>query len=407
MKIAVIVSTFPKLSETFILNQITGLCDRGHEVFIFSRFRPTEPISHLDVRKYDLLKKTRYFTRIPDSKRLCRIKAVGWILKSFFCRPGVVIRTLRYLLGGGSPFSYPVFFTALAVLQTRPDVIHCHYGHNGNLIRHLKLIDSSVAFITMFHGHDVRLGLEGGKDYYSPLFTTADWILANSEHTSRALLEQGANPQRIRVHPVGIELKKYPFRKTVSRSAEGPLRVLTVSRLHEDKGIEYSIRAIGHLISSYPLLSVEYRIVGDGPLEESLKQLTRDLDLSGQVHFIGALDQTGVIEQLLEADVFLLTSLHEGLGMALLEAQAVGLPIVATETDGIPEAVDPNRSAVLVTPKDIEGTAQQLYNLLMEPERRQRMGQAGRRHVERNFDVNQLNDTLVQIYEQIQEKPAK
>ena len=83
MKIAVIASMFPKLSETFILNQITGLCDRGHEVSVFSRFRPAESFFHPDVKKYDLLNKTHYFPEIPHSKWHCRFKAAGWILRSF------------------------------------------------------------------------------------------------------------------------------------------------------------------------------------------------------------------------------------------------------------------------------------------------------------------------------------
>ena len=400
MKIAVIVSTFPKLSETFILNQVIGLCRRGHPVTIYSRFRPTETIVHPDVVQYDLLKKTRYFSRVPSSKWLCRLKAAAWILLCFPCRPGIVIKTLRYLLGARGSFSYPVLFTALSVLRDRPDIILCHYGHNGNLIRPLKLIDPSVAFITLFHGHDIRLGLKGGPDYYTELFGTADRILANSEHTRRALLEQGADSQRTLVHHVGIEPEKFPCRQAAVRN-KGPLRILTVSRLAEDKGLEYSLRALHRLITEHPALSVEYRIVGDGPLEESLKQLTRELGLSGRVRFMGALDQTGVIQQYREADIFLLTSLHEGLGMVLLEAQAIGVPIVAARTDGIPEAVDPGRSAVLVPPKDIEETARQLYHVLTNPELWKQMGQAGRNHVETYFDVHVLNDRLVQIMDQI------
>lgn len=401
LKVAVIVSTFPKISETFILNQITGLVRRGHEVTIFSRFRPTESVVHPEVQEYDLLEKTVYFPSIPDRKWACRLKAAGCILLSFFCAPDVVIRTLRYLLGRGAPFSYPVLFSALTVLRFRPDVIHVHYGHNGNLFLPLKQIEPSAAFLTMFHGHDLLLGLEGGKDYYTRLFAEADLILANSEFTRDRLLEQGADAVKIRVHYVGIEVKKFPCRKELPHPDREDFRILTVARLCEQKGLDCSLQAVHHLIQMFPSFPIEYRIAGDGPLANSLKQLAQEWGVSEQVSFLGSLEQTEVIRHLREADAFLLTSIHEWLGMVLLEAQAVGVPVVAVRIGGIPEAVDPGRSAILVPPRDPQATAAALARLLKNPDQRLRMGQAGRQHVEKHFDIDGLNDKLEQIYREL------
>ena len=143
---------------------------------------------------------------------------------------------------------------------------------------------------------------------------------------------------------------------------------------------------------------MEYRIAGGGQQENRLKQMVRELGLSKRVHFLGPLDQTEVIRQLQEADLFLLTSIREWLGMVLLEAQAIGLPVVATRVGGIPEAVDPDHSAVLVPPEDPQAAARALDECLHASEMRIRMGRAGRRHVENRFDVDNLNDTLVQIF---------
>ena len=121
------------------------------------------------------------------------------------------------------------------VFQTRPDVIHVHFGNIGKLLLPLKRIEPSVVFITMFHGHDLLIGLAGGKDYYAALFSEADLILANSEFTRARLLEQGADDQRIRIHYVGIEIDKFPYRKELPRHDREIFRVVTVARLCEQR----------------------------------------------------------------------------------------------------------------------------------------------------------------------------
>ncbi|HOK65777.1 MAG TPA: glycosyltransferase [Anaerohalosphaeraceae bacterium] len=163
MRIAVIVSTFPKLSETFILNQITGLLKRGHTVRIFSRYHPQERVLHSEVAEYELLERTVYLPTVPVSKWVCRFKAVGWLLRFLFTHPVVLFRVLRYLLSRQEPFSYLLFFHSLPILSFRPDVIHVHFGNNGTFYWPLKIIQPKTAFLTMFHGHDLLLGLEGGR----------------------------------------------------------------------------------------------------------------------------------------------------------------------------------------------------------------------------------------------------
>jgi colanic acid/amylovoran biosynthesis glycosyltransferase len=280
-------------------------------------------------------------------------------------------------------------------------VIHVHFGHNGNLILPLKRIEPSTAFITMFHGHDLLMGLSDGKENYTDLFREADLILANSAYSLDRLLELGANPQRLRIHYVGIEMNKFPYRKEHPDLTQGAFRVLTICRLDEQKGLEYSIRAINRLVSTNPSISIEYRIVGGGCQEAFLKHLVEELNLSQQVYFLGPLDQEGVIRHLLNSDVFLLTSIREWLGMVLLEAQAVGLPIVATEIGGIPEAVVPGQSAILVPARNSLAAAEALTECLKNPIKRIEMGIAGRKHVEKNFDINNLNDKLECIYEDL------
>lgn len=401
MRIAVIVSMFPKLSETFILNQITGLVRRGHTVRIFSRFRPAETVFHPEVQEYDLLSQTVYLPTIPVSKWSCRMKAMLWLLRFFFSHPVVTVRLLRYLLGRKEPFSYLLFFHSLPILAFKPDVIDVHFGNNGSFYWPLKEIQPKAAFLTMFHGHDLLLGLQEGPEYYRSLFAKADLIVANSEFTRLRLLEQGASPERVRVHYVGIALDRFPFRQEWAVAPDRPFRVLTVGRLCEQKGLEMSLQAVRRLVDMVHPAAVVYHLVGEGPDRTKLKQLARDLGLDKTVVFEGALEQQGILEQLHWADLFLLTSRDEWLGVVLLEAQAVGVPIVATEVGGIPEAVVPGRSAILVPPADVEAAAKAMADLLKNPDKRVQMGREGRHYVQQQFDIEILNDKLERIFTEL------
>jgi colanic acid/amylovoran biosynthesis glycosyltransferase len=99
-----------------------------------------------------------------------------------------------------------------------------------------------------------------------------------------------------------------------------------------------------------------------------------------------------------QADVFLLTSVYEWLGVVLLEAQAIGLPIVATNVGGIPEAVSAGESAILVPPSNPRAAAEALAECLRHPEKREKMGLAGRKHVEEHFDIEVLNERLERFF---------
>lgn len=398
MRIAVIVSTFPKLSETFILNQITGLLKRGHSVRIFSRNRPSETLFHPEVAEYGLWEKTVYLPVVPASKWVCRLKAVLWLLRFLLTHPVVLFRVLRYLLGREESFSYFLFFHSLPILAFEPDVIHVHFGNNGVFYWPLKVMQPKTAFLTMFHGHDLLLGLEEGPEYYRSLFAHADLILANSGFTRQRLLEQRASPERVRIQYVGIEPTRFPFRPDLLVRTGKGYRVLTVCRLCQQKRPDIALQAVKRLVKTIDPEPITYHLVGEGPQRAQLEELAKTLGIDKQVVFEGALDQKGVLEQMQQADVFLLTSQDEWLGVVLLEAQAAGVPIVATNVGGIPEAVLPGRSAILVPVGDAEAAAAAMAELLQDPERRIRMGRDGRKYVEETFDIDKLNEKLEKIY---------
>lgn len=405
MKIAVIVSNFPSLSETFILKQITGLIDQGHKVDIYAKRKPQEEIVHPAVQQYGLLNKVRYFPPIPSRKMDCRLKALGYLLRSFIFSFGKTCRALKYCLRRPAGFSYPILFQLLTMTNKDYQILFCHFGYNGNIGLHLKKIQPKIKLITMFHGNDVRLGLESGGTLYTELFQAADMILVNSRAYYEKLIELGCPADKTQIHYEVFDFSKF---KSSSRREEvqqkQPRRILTVGRLVQEKGLEDGIQAFRILLDRNPGLNLQYQIVGGGPLQKKLECLIHDLRLDGKVLLSGPVDSERVVQYLHQSDIFFFPSIQEALGVALMEAQAAGLPIVASEVGGIPEAVRPGVTAFLVPPGDVRGFADKLNLLLHDRPCWERMSGAGPEFVKNTFDGSILNHKLVQMMQTLLNK---
>lgn len=398
MKIAFLVNNFPKISETFILNQITELIDRGHEVEIFARRRPDEDQVHSDVHEYNLISKA-YYPNVPSNKVHRLLQAGPLFVTNVLRNPQRVIESLRFRKYGRDALSLRMLYYATTFTDSNFDILFCHFGLNGNLGALLSQTGTDAPVVTMFHGFDVRRGLESESPLYNPAFSHSDVLLANSETTKKKIIELGANPEKVICHPVGIDVSAFPYHPSFDDKKEtDPIVITTVARLAEIKGHEYSIRAIAEVIRRNPNRKLEYRIVGGGSQRESLEDLVQELGIEDSVRFLGQVNYKAVQHQLRESDIFLLSSLDEGLGMVLLEAQATGLPIVATEVGGIPQAVDQGKSAFLVSPKDPTSLADRIEGLCENPELCEEMGMHGREYVSEKFDIYDLASDLEDIF---------
>jgi colanic acid/amylovoran biosynthesis glycosyltransferase len=402
MKIAVIVKEFPTLSETFILNQITGLIDLGHEVDIYSRIKPIVTRYHSDIRQYDLLERTFYLEEVPANKGIRVLKAFKALMKNLHRSPRMLLSSLNIFKYGKESLSLNLFYITIPFAGKRYDIIKCHFGPNGNLGVMLKNMGIGKKVVTMFHGHDIRKGLQTGGDMYRTLFEAGDCFLANSDYTYRNLISLGADAQRVFYHPGGIDLARFPYRKQGNnREHSKPIVVLTVARLVHEKGLEYGTHAIRKLLERSPSLSLIYHIVGQGPLEKSLKTLVGELNLSEKVFFLGGMVQKQVLQEMSRADIFLLPSVEETLGVVLMEAQATGLPVVATDVGSVDQVLKNGESGYLVPSRDPDAIADKLMYLTEHRDLWPQMGRYGRKFIEKNFDIKKLNKRLVEIYEEL------
>ena len=175
------------------------------------------------------------------------------------------------------------------------------------------------------------------------------------------------------------------------------LLVLSVGRLHEQKDQTTLLRAWRRVADSQP--DAVLALVGSGGLDRVLRELAAALDIAGSVRFVAP--RPGLAEAYADADVFALSSRWEGLPYVLLEAMAYGLPVVSTAVDGVPEAVTDGGTGVLVPPGDTDAFGRALESLLADPQRRNRLGEAGRLRVSGAFTLEKMVDELVAVYRDV------
>jgi colanic acid/amylovoran biosynthesis glycosyltransferase len=406
MKIALLVNDFPETSEAFILNQIVALIRLGHELDIYARQRvyPSGSERHEDLERYHLLDRTHFhpmprpwLPRLGSAFR--RMSRWGWR------NPKITLESINVLRHGRLALSLTLLHELLPPIESpqRYDVIHCHFGPNGRCAvawRDFGALRGPI--ITTFHGYDVnRLPRIHGSNLYQRLFKEGELFTVGSEFIKGRIIALGAPEDRIAKLPMGVDLSRFRFTERI-KSHDGVLRLLTVARLQEVKGIEYALRAIAVVKDKYP--NLHYQIVGDGPLRARLEELAGRLGLANNVEFLGALSQEKVVKLYQHAQIFLLPSIvarsgeEEGQSLALVEAQASGLPVIATRTGGIPESIREGKSGLLVPPQDPDALAGAIEQLVEHSQAWGRMGRAGRTHVEQHFNLEHLNDKLIDLY---------
>ena len=292
MKIAFIVNVFPILtSETFILNQITGLIDRGCEVDIYAQAADSPSKLQPDVIKYNLLDRTFYYgSAIPKNKLIRVVKALGLIIRNFHKNPRAILKSLNIFSFEKEVVSLKRLYLIVPFMDRGPyDIIHCHFGYNGELgvlLRKLGVFNGKV--VTTFHGFDMRAALEEGAGMYKRLFNEGDLFMPVSEYNHKLLIGFGLNKEKIVYHTMGIDLNKFRFKwQAENFGVKKTLKIITVARLVRVKALDNGIRAVHKVLKEHPGLDLEYNIVGDGYLTEELTALIHDLNLEKTVHLIG------------------------------------------------------------------------------------------------------------------------
>ncbi len=406
MKIAFIADRFPSLSETFILNQVTGLIDLGCDVTIFARSKSEQDITHRDFQKYRLDRKIHYLHPMPKNKSLLRLKSLFLIILNLFRDPFFVFRAVGCLLKREQGFSHEILYYALSMTGHKFDVLNCHFGWAGIVGASLKKMGLAKAAVTFFHGSDLSTyTARYGWSKYEEVFGQMDALMPISNYWRQKLIDNGASPGKIIVHRMGIDTDKFCF--SPKHPPQDPVKFVTVARLVEKKGIEYSMKAVAKVAARRP---IEYHIAGDGPELEKLKSLAKQLNADSYIHFHGALENEQIAAVLGDCHVFVLSSVTaengdmEGIPVALMEAMAAGLVVVSTRHSGIPELIEEGKTGLLADEKNSDQLAEKILHLLDCPELWGELTQNARQKVCSEFAIEKLNRMLFLTFQEIVEQ---
>lgn len=412
MRIAYIVHRFPTLSQTFILNQITVLIDNGHEVDIYADgSAKSDDRVHPDVDKYNLIDQTTYFN-IPNHYFAQAITGLFLLCQKTLRRKHLLKIFLEHCKAKKKEALLPrwraIHLFNCLIDKPAYDVIHCHFGPNGNkgaLIKKYLFPESILA--TTFHGYDLTVEVNSDNCHhpYSQLFELCDLFLPISERWQRRLIELGCPAQKIKVHHMGVDIGR--FAPDTDKNSDKDVEVISIARLSEKKGLQYGIRALKRVKDNYP--NLHYSIIGDGPLRQTLEALIAELGLSDNVSLLGWKDQEEVVQLLAQSDILLAPSVtsvngdQEGIPVVLMEAMAMKVPVISTWHSGIPELVKDKVSGLLVSERDTDAIAQSLILLANSQKMRTEMGFNGRKFIEENFNVRNLNYELTELFERLVE----
>lgn len=391
MKIAYVLGIFPKLSESFIINEIVELIKSGHDIQIFSMELPIEHVMHEEIEKYNIIGRTHYF----NFKHIFKVNFII-LWKYFFIGFTKDILKLRISLNI-LRLNLKLAYFATIMHNNNVELIHTHFATMGSIARKLSKI-LGVPYTLTAHAFDIYIN--PNADELRRTMDNAESVITISEYNKNHLQNEIGITNRIDVIRCGIDLEKFNTQRRVKTNAR--IKILTVARLVEKKGIEYLIKAIPIIIKEKT--DCDFIIVGSGPLKDYLHMLVHDLNLEGFVQFKGDVDDFELMRYYENADIFILPCIIaengdlDGIPVSIMEAMAMELPVVSTIVSGIPELVEDGISGILVIPKNETAIANAIIKLHKDRQLRHEMGEKGRKIIAKKFNIVSESEKLIRIF---------
>lgn len=383
LRVAYILKRYPRLSETFIVNEILSLEAAGARVQIFAAARPKEDITHPAVDRVQA--EVTYTRRV--AARLYKHEEA--ILGRECGAPARFTRLLAEACRSGreavEELAQAAFIAAL--LRKHPvDHLHAHFATSAARVAHLVSQLTGTPFSFTAHAKDIFVDTVDWRSV-GRLLREAAFTVAISDYHAAFLASREPTVRTVVVRN-GVDLGRFrPAERPVSRRN----LVLAVGRLVEKKGFPYLLAACALLRDRG--VSFECVVVGDGPQRQLLHETAAGMNLNGTVRLLGARDQEFVRQTLSEAAVLVAPCVcaengdRDGLPTVLLEAMAAGVPVVSTPVTAIPELITDGETGVLTAERDAVGLADAIQQLLASPEHRTRLAAAGRARVQTCHDT--------------------
>ena len=391
MKILYVVNEFPKISESFVINELHELQRRGHDVAVFSLDEPDEEVTHKEINEIDI--SVTYADR-PSFSLFPELFSEYILNPTVLWQAAFIDEPLRqaYYLHLGKQI--------METIEKRGDIdlIHSHFATPNKIACTYAAAYHQIPCSVTAHAHEI----------FSPpnvkrlkrVCSRFDHVIVPSKYNKHYLSnELGVNTE-MTVVPATTSVDKFePSDECV------PGRLLTVARLVEKKGHEYAIDSVAELVDQG--YDVEYHIVGTGEREGFLRKRVRKHGIEDYVEFLGHVSDEQLESELHEAELFVLPCVIASDGdrdvapVALKEAMATRTACVSTSISAIPELITDGHDGILVEPNDSEALTDAMASLLDDPGRRKEIAANGRETVENKFDISQAVDLLEGTFDSV------
>jgi colanic acid/amylovoran biosynthesis glycosyltransferase len=399
LRLTYVIGTYPVLTTTFIDREVAVLRELGVDVRLISLRRPTDRLSP----EQDALASSVHYV-LPVSVGAVFSDHVSFLAS----RPARYLGALLHVLSRPHPsvaarlrtvlhFGMAVHVAHLLRDRYPTDHIHAHFVDRASLVAMVigRLLD--IPFSATAHANDI---------FVDPVLlpekiAAAKFIATCSRYNADYLRSMSTNGEAHKITCVyhGLDVDRFPHRPPPSR--DRPL-FLAVGQLKAKKGFSYLIDACRILRDQG--LEFECHIVGEGPLRDQLEEKIRSIGLGDRVALLGALPHRAVVEKYREATVFVLPCVtgtdgdRDGIPNVILEAMAMGVPVVSTRHSGIPEAVEDGISGLLVPPGDSSALTRAISRVIHDEALQERLGQNARKRILEMFDVRRNVERLLERF---------
>lgn len=412
--IAVVLKGYPRLSETFIAQELLGLEKAGFTLHLISMRHPTD--KHTHPVHDEISAPVSYLPEYLHDEPMRVLKGWWYSRKKI----GYAAARRQFLKDIKRDFTrnrFRRFGQALVMAAELPDDVghlHAHFLHTPASVTFYASLMTGIAYTCSAHAKDIWTSSD---DDLKDKLNTAKWVVTCTKNGWKHLQNLSNDPSRVHLSYHGLDLSRFasPDRaggKNDSGDPSNPVVLVTVSRAVEKKGLDTLLDAFARLPDN---LNWRWVHIGAGGLVKDLKQQAITFGLQDRLEWRGALPQTAVLEQYRKSDIFVLPCRiakngdRDGLPNVIVEAQSQCLPVISTTVSGVPELVDDGKNGLLVDQNDPQQFSAAIEKLMKNPDLRHQMGQAGERRVRGDFDhitsIGYLGDLFVQQGIEKKEKP--
>ena len=379
-EIVFILKGYPRLSETFIAQEIRALEQRGIKIRIVSLRFPTDkhvhPVHREITAPVDYLPEYLYQEPLRVLRAWWRARRLPGYAAAF--RQWFADLRRDFTTNRGRRFGQACVLAAeLGDPAQYPKRLHAHFIHTPASVAYYTHLMTRIPWSTSAHAKDIWITPDWEK---REKLASMDWLVTCTETGHRVLAALAATPDKTSLVYHGLDFTRFPEPPLRAARMEGPYTLLSVGRLVPKKGYAGLIEALGRLPKD---LDWQFRHIGGGPLKDVLQAQAQGLGIAERITWLGAKPQETVLEEYRAADLFILNSRiaedgdRDGLPNVLMEAQSQRLPVIATNLAGIPELVIDGETGALLPPDDAQALGAAIERLLRDAGLRGRLAAAG------------------------------